>query len=214
MIARETSTRQNALGGASSAATTAALTTPPWVMAIVSVQRSLLLQPRAYASEQRRQGLAAVGRGVGVGHPGLDSGRVLRGELRQRPAGPGTEAALGQRGLDGAHGQPRGGLGRAPGRKISTSPRGSRAARRSAASMPATIQDFVGSERGRANRGRGGVTHEQQPPHMEPADLLGMARPVGEGPRGHGLLAPGNSSPGHSGATAPDLHRLPRVLAA
>ena len=103
-----------------------------------AVQRRLLRQPRAHAGEQRGQGLAAVGRGVRVGHPGLHRGRVLSGELRQRPAGPGAEVALGQRGIDGATVNPAAVWSRAPGRRDQHVDRGGAAQRRrAAASTPA-----------------------------------------------------------------------------
>ena len=104
--------RQNALGGASSAATTAALTTPPWVIAIAvpSSAACSSSHARTRASSAVRR-LAAVGRGVRVGHPRAHAGRVRRGDLAQRPARPGAEVALGQRGprrVDGQAGQRRG----------------------------------------------------------------------------------------------------------
>ena len=83
----ETSIRQNAIGGASSAWTTAALTTPAWVIAIaVPVPRRLRREPGTDARQQRGQGLAAVGRGVRVGHPGVHARLVGLGDLAQGAA--------------------------------------------------------------------------------------------------------------------------------
>ena len=192
-----TSIRQNASGGASSAATTAALTTPAWVIAIaVRVARApaSASQSRTRASSAVRT-LAAVRRGVRVGHPRAHACLVRRRRARaatgpaQRPKShsPGAAPRRGQ------PGQRR--PSRAPAAPRSPAPRPRAAAARRELrrrGAPARVERLVGAEGSGSHRVGRRVAHEQQPArHREPVgsgdrcgavgqgNLLGMTRPVG-----------------------------------
>ena len=172
MIERgETSIRQKALAGAARAWTTAALTTPPWVTAIaVPSSVDLFLEPGGDACEQCGQGLAAVGRGVRVGHPGAEVGGVDVGEGQ---AGPGAEVALGELPDDAGRAEVRGGLDGAAHRADEDLAAGQAGAQACGALATGVVEVFVGAERGRADGGRRAVAHEQQPPHQAVARFDG-----------------------------------------
>ena len=160
-----TSTRQNASSGAPSAATIAALTTPPWVMATARPSaRRLLVEPRRHPCRERAQRLAAVRRGVGVGQPGSRRGRLQarpasappRLRSRTRPArarapGPGPRP----RPSPGSAGP--GCTARRRGRQHERRPR--RRGRRTSSAL------VVAREGRRAGGRRGRVPHEHEAPH-------------------------------------------------
>ena len=145
---------------------TAALTTPPCVMAMaVPSSDGLRVEPAADPAQQRGQRLAAVRRGVRVGHPGTP--RVGVDSRRKRRSGPAAEVALRERGSPTASTAPKAVSRRAAaGRHQAPRRRGSRSGNRAAASRPRGIQRLVGPEGRGANRVRRRVTDEQQPPHQ------------------------------------------------
>ena len=93
--------------------------TPAWVIAIAGpVAARLSAEPRADPREHRRQGFAAVGRGVRVGHPGPHARLVGVRDLAQR-SGPPTRPKSHSPGASPVMAKPsqRCGLDRAPCRR-------------------------------------------------------------------------------------------------
>src|SRR5262249_19166601 len=144
---------------------------------------------------------------------------VRRRDVLERPPAPGAEVALRQARLDRIDAQPRrlGGLD-APRRRGAQDlePRRHLEARRGFTA--ARVQPLVEREPERARGAPRGMAYEEQPPHAATAGCIfdipprDMASRALKGSRRTSSWLPGRR-PGHSGATAPDSHRVPRAAA-
>ena len=216
--------RQNAASGAPSACTTAALTTPPWVIATARPsQRACSSSHAATRAAKARQALAAVrasASGSVIQAP-TPAGSVAETSSSVRPAQR-AEVALGERGVERGGSSPAAAaVCTAAQRRAAEHLAARRQARRERGGGRATalVERLVGGERGAPRRRssrrgeRGAGVSRCDPPviHLRGCTSAGSGVPDVEGLAADEFLTPGAQCPGHSGATVPDSHRVPRA---